>query len=159
MRPSPSATVDALADATPKAVWHTITALDAPTFYPKRGVLPAVTAVRDQSGSWDTVGRTRTLMLGDGGHVVETITHANSPTFFAYDLSDFQKLFGWLVAGATATWAVEREEAGTRIRWGYAFHPRPGRRWIVALIVRLAWAPYMRIVLPPIAAETARVRS
>jgi hypothetical protein len=159
MSTSPSASVDALATATPKSAWHTVTALDAAAFYPKRGVLPAVTAVRDQTGSWDTVGRTRVLELGDGGHVIETITHADSPTFFAYDLSDFQKLFGWLVSGATATWSFEREETGTRIRWTYAFHPRAGRRWIVALIVRLAWAPYMRVVLPPIAAEASRVSS
>ena len=159
MSPSPSATVDAVAIATPKSTWHTVTGLDAAEFYPRRGVLPAVTAVRDQSGPWTTVGQTRTLVLSDGGHVVETITDASSPTFFAYDLSDFQKLFGWLVSGATATWSFEREETGTRIRWTYAFHPRPGRRWVVALIVRLAWAPYMRLVLPPIAAEASRVRS
>ena len=159
MTRSSSATVDALADATPKSTWQCVARLDPAKFYPKQGPLPAVASVITQSGSWDTVGRTRTLGLSDGGHVIETITHANSPTFFAYDLTDFQKLLKGLVTGARATWEFTREEGGTRIRWTYTFHSRPGRGWIVAIIVRLFWAPYMATVLPPIAREAERLRS
>ncbi len=159
MTRSSSATVDALAQRTPKTAWQTVTRLDPSKFYPKQGPLPGVTSVVTQSGSWDTVGRTRTLGLSDGGHVIETITHANSPTFFAYDLSEFQKLFGRLVSGARATWEFTAEDGGTRIRWTYAFHGRPARAWIVGIIVRLFWARYMAAVLPPIAREAERVRS
>lgn len=149
--------VDAHTNATPTSAWQTVSALDPARFYPKRGALPGVTGVRDQSGAWDTAGRTRLLTLSDGGHVVETITDATVPTLFAYDLSDFQKIFGGLVSGARATWGFEDEEGGARIRWTYTFHPRPGRGWIVALIVRMLWAPYMAAVLPPIAREADRV--
>lgn len=153
---SATATTDAVVTATPKQAWEISGPVDPTKFYPKFGPLPAVVAVRDQSGTWDAVGHTRTLMLSDGGHVIETITDADSPTFFAYELSQFQKLFGSLVSGARAEWRFEREEEGTRIRWTYTFFGLPGRAWIVKLIVKLFWAPYMRRVLPPIATEVDR---
>ena len=151
-----TATTDAVVQSTPKQAWEISGSVDPARFYPKHGPLPAVTAVRDQTGPWDTVGRTRKLALSDGGHVIETITDADSPTLFAYELSDFQKLFGMLVTGARAEWRFERVEAGTRIRWTYTFFGKPGRAWIVKLIVTLFWAPYMRKVLPPIAREVER---
>ena len=152
-----SATVDAMTQATPKQAYEISGPIDPTAFYPKAGLLPAVVEVRDQSGSWDTVGRTRRLMLSDGGHVIETITDTRSPTFFAYELSDFQKLFGRLIMGARAEWEYSRQEEGTRIRWTYTFFPKRGAGVIVTAIVTLLWAPYMRRVLPPIAREIERV--
>lgn len=140
----------------PDVAWAFVAHHDPTVYYPKFGPLPAVTAVEDQSGPWTIVGQTRRLELSDGGSVVETITDADSPTLFAYDLSDFQRLFGRLVTGARAEWRFERESDGTRIRWSYEFHPKRGRRWIVALIVRLWWARYMQRVLPRIAADAGR---
>jgi len=96
-------------------------------------------------------------MLSDGGHVVETITDAASPDLFAYELTDFQNLFGRLVSGARAEWRFEPEAGGTSIRWTYTFFALPGRTGIVRAIVKLFWAPYMRRVLPPIAREVERL--
>ncbi|MGV8912377.1 MAG: SRPBCC family protein [Rhodoglobus sp.] len=127
--------------------------LDPTQFYPRFGPLPAVIEVRNQSGHWSSVGRTRTLMLSDGGHVIETITDADSPALFAYELSDFQKLFGTLVSGARAEWTFESSESGSIIRWRYTFFARPARGWVVWLVVRLWWGRYMRHVLPSIARE------
>ncbi|MDP3208851.1 MAG: SRPBCC family protein [Rhodoglobus sp.] len=152
-----SAAADAVVQTTPKRAWEIAGPIDATRFYPKFGPLPGVVEVRDQTGAWDAVGQTRTLLLSDGGSVVETITDADSPTFFAYELSDFHKIFGRLVSGARAEWRFERVEAGTSIRWSYEFFPLAGRGWIVGIIVRLFWAPYMKRVLPPIAAEVERV--
>jgi hypothetical protein len=154
--PGSSATAVAVARANPKQAYVISGPLDPTTFYPRSGLLPAVVSVQDQSGNWDTIGRTRRLMLSDGGHVIETITDTDSPTYFAYELSDFQKLFGALVSGARAEWRFERVAHGTRISWTYTFFGKPGRRWAVALIVRLLWAPYMKKVLPPIAREVSR---
>lgn len=133
--------------------------LDPTQFYPRFGPLPAVVEVREQSGRWNSVGRTRTLMLSDGGHVIETITETAPPALFAYELSDFQKLFGALVSGARAEWRFEPIESGTAIRWSYTFSARPHRGWIVWLIVRVWWGPYMRRVLPPIAQEVDALAS
>lgn len=152
MTRSSSAQAIAIAQTTPKSAWEISGPLDPTAFYPKFGPLPAVVGVRDQTGSWDTVGRSRTLLLSDGSSVVETITDADSPTYFAYELSRFTKLFGRLVAGARAEWRFERMDSGTSIRWTYTFRAKPGRGWIVALIVRLFWERYMTRVLPPIAA-------
>ena len=147
----------AVAMSTPKQAYEVAGPVDPTKFYPKSGPLPAVTAVRDQTGAWDTVGHTRKLLLSDGGHVIETITDAQSPSFFAYELSDFQKLFGALVAGARAEWRFEAVAGGTSIHWSYEFHARRGCGILVGLIVRLFWAPYMKRVLPPIAVEVERV--
>ena len=146
-----SASAEAIAQATPKTTYDVSGPLDPTKFYPRFGPLPAVVAVRNQTGAWDTPGRTRQLMLSDGGHVIETITDAVSPNYFAYELSDFQKLFGMLVTGARAEWRFDRVAGGTRIHWTYTFHGKPGRAWIVKLIVKLWWGPYMQKVLPPIA--------
>lgn len=154
--PGTSATTEAVVEATPKQAWEISAGLDPARFYPRFGPLPAVTEVREQRTSWDAVGLSRRLLLSDGGHVVETITDADSPTFFAYELSDFQGLFGRLVSGARAEWRFERVAGGTSIRWSYRFDALPGRGWIVAAIVRLFWARYMRSVLPPIAKEISR---
>jgi hypothetical protein len=113
--------------------------------------------VTDQSGSWDTVGRTRRLELSDGGHVIETITDTENPGLFGYELSDFQKLFGALVTGARSEWRFTAVDGGTRIQWTYTFFGKPGRGWIVGIIVSTLWGPYMRRVLPPIAREIERL--
>jgi len=153
------ASVEGVAAASALASW-TVALQTPPTeFYPRFGPLPAVVAVRDQPHAWDTAGYTRTLGLSDGGHVVETITQSDPGVFFGYDLSDFQKLFGRLVSGARAEWTFTPEGssgAATRIRWTYAFHPLPGRGWIVRAVVAALWAPYMRRVLPAIVAEVGR---
>lgn len=148
-----SASADALIRTRPKQAYEASAPLDPTRFYPRFGPLPAVIEVRNQSGRWNAVGRTRTLMLSDGGHVVETITDTNSPTLFAYELSDFQKLFGSLVSGARAEWRFEPSDGGTRVRWSYTFFARSARGWLVWLIVKLWWGRYMKRVLPPIANE------
>ena len=145
------------ANVTPERAYELSGPLDPTLFYPGQGPLPAVVSVQNQTGGWNAAGRTRTLLLSDGGHVVETITDARSPDLFAYELADFQKLFGWLVSGARAEWRFEPEAGGTSIRWTYTFFALPGRTGIVRAIVKLWWAPYMRRVLPPIAREVERL--
>jgi hypothetical protein len=155
-RSGKGATADAVAEVPLATAYERANSVDPAKQYPKFGPLPAVREVVDQTGSWDTVGRTRTLRLSDGGSVIEHITEADHPTFFAYELTDFQKLFGRLVEGARAEWRFTEVAGGTRIHWSYVFHPKPGAGWIVGPIVRLFWAPYMRRVLPGIVAAVER---
>jgi len=151
------ASANALARTRPQQAYEISGPLDPTRFYPRFWPLPGVIEVRDQTGEWSAVGRTRTLMLSDGGHVVETITDTQSPALFAYELSDFRKLFGSLVSGARAEWRFEPHQGGSIIRWSYTFFARRGRGWIVWLIVRIWWSRYMRRVLPPIAREIDHV--
>jgi hypothetical protein len=110
--------------------------------------------VHDQTGAWDAAGQTRLLELSDGGSVTETLRIV-APPVFAYDLSAFTGLFGALVAGARSEWRVVARGPGSSIEWTYTFDAKPGWGLVVAAIVRFAWAPYMRAVLPAIAASTA----
>jgi hypothetical protein len=118
--------------------------------------VPAVLEVRNQTGEWDAPGQTRQLMLSDGGWVIEHTKVVEPSALFAYELTDFQKVFGVLVEFARAEWVYSPEGDGTRIRWTYTFHARRGAGLALTAIVRLAWAPYMRRVLPGIAAEVER---
>jgi hypothetical protein len=149
-----SASAAAHVAARPDVVFPRLREHDPARFYPRWGLLPAVVVVRDQTGPWDAPGRTRTLVLSDGGSVVETLTSAEAP-LFAYDLSTFTGLFGRLVAGGRSEWRVTAAGEGSSIDWTYSFTPLPGRGPIVGAIVRLAWGPYMRRVLPRIAGWTA----
>jgi hypothetical protein len=134
-------------------VFPRLTQHDPTKFYPRAGVLPAVVDVRDQTGGWDAGGQTRALVLSDGGTVVETLRSADAP-LFSYDLTQFTGLFGMLVARAHSEWTVTAHGGRSTIVWTYSFTSRPGRGLVIAAIVRFAWAPYMRRVLPAIAAST-----
>ena len=149
-----SASASAHVAAPPSDVFPRLTQHDATRFYPKSGVLPAVVEVRDQTGGWDAAGQTRTVVMSDGGTFTETLRVVTEPVF-AYDLTEFTGFFGLLVARARSEWRVAADGEGTTISWTYAFTSKPGGGLLVAAIVRLAWAGYMRTVLPPIAASTA----
>jgi hypothetical protein len=149
-----SASAGAYAGAPPAAVFHRLTQHDPARFYPRSGILPAVVGVRDQTGDWDAAGQSRVLVLSDGSTVRETLTVVEEPRF-AYDLSDFTGVFGRLVTGGHSEWRVTATGAGAAIEWTYSFTSKPGWSLVVAALVRLAWGPYMRRVLPRIAAFTA----
>jgi len=152
-----TARAEGFSPAKPDRTFAILTTSDPTRFYPKYGPLPAVVAVRNQTGAWDAVGQSRTLDLSDGGTLVERITVLDAPRRFAYRLSDFTGMFGNLVAFAESEWDFDASVEGTRIRWTYSFHAQPKRGWVVRLIVRLFWARYMNRVLPGMIAEIARV--
>lgn len=150
-----SATVDGVAKASLERTFDIATPLTPVGFYPKFGPLPATIEVRDQTGNWDAPGQTRQLILSDGGYVIEHLRVVERPSRIGYELSDFQKLFGRLVSGASAEWEFTAVSGGTRIRWTYTFHPfpKPVARLLVGAIVKLFWGPYMKKVLPGIIRE------
>ena len=149
-----TAIAELVAKAPRKETWDTATPLTPVGFYPKSGVLPAVLEVRNQTGNWDAPGQTRQLMLSDGGWVVEHTTNVEPLGFFAYNLTDFQKIFGRLVWMARAEWTFTEVEGGTKIHWSYTFFPKSAAaRPVLATIVKLLWGPYMHKVLPGIVAE------
>jgi hypothetical protein len=151
-----TAIAELVARAPRRETWSVATPLTPVGFYPKSGLLPAVLEVRDQTGAWDAPGQTRQLMLSDGGWVVEHTTNVEPFDFFAYNLTDFQKVFGKLVEYARAEWTFTDAGDGTRIHWSYTFHPKKGGGVLLGLIVKLLWGPYMNRVLPGIVAEVER---
>ena len=151
-----SSTTVGIAPADPARTFDILTPSDPTRFYPKLRIIPATVRVGNQTGGWDAVGQTRTLHLSDGSSVRETTTDVERPGFFAYELTDFTKAFGPIVDHARAEWHFDAVEGGTRVTWTYTFFARPGRGWIVALIVKLAWAAYMRKVMPGLVDEVRR---
>jgi hypothetical protein len=152
-----TAIAELVASASRTQTWTTATPLTPVGYYPKSGLLPAVVEVRDQTGKWDAPGQTRQLMLSDGGWVIEQTTNVEPFGFFAYNLSNFQKLFGHLVESARAEWTFSEVAGGTNIHWSYTFFPKSaGAKPVLAAIVKLLWGPYMRKVLPGIVAEVER---
>ncbi len=145
-----------IAPADPSFTFDLLTPSDPTRFYPKFRVIPATVRVEHQTGAWDAVGQTRTLHLSDGSSVVETTKVVDRPGFFAYELTDFTKTFGPLVDHARAEWRFDAVDGGTSIHWTYTFFGRPGRGWIVTLIVKLAWAAYMRKVMVGLVDEVKR---
>jgi hypothetical protein len=152
-----SAKVEGFAPAKPDRTFAILTRSDPTRFYPKSGPLPGIVRVDDQTGDWDAVGQSRKLTLSDGGTVVERVKVVDAPRRFAYQLTDFTGFFGTLVAFADTEWDFDASVEGTRVRWVYTFHAQPKRGWIVRLIVRLAWAGYMKKVLRGLIDEVRRV--
>lgn len=152
-----SATVGMVSRTPIEWTWDIVTPIDPTRFYPKHGPIPATVAVREQSGPWSVVGQTRTLVLGNGGTVSETITEVSRPDRFCYELTGFSGVFRVLVQRGEAEWVFAPVEDGTRIEWRYSFTSRTGWGWAVALLVRLAWDPYMRRVLPEMVHEAERL--
>jgi hypothetical protein len=148
-----SAKAEGYATASPAHTFATITTADPTRFYPRHGIIPGVVTVSDQTGAWDAAGQRRVLALSDGGTFVERTREVDAPRRFTYQLTDFTGRFGGLVAFADAEWDFDAAVEGTRVRWRYTFHAQPKRGWIVRLIVKLAWARYMRRVLPGLLAE------
>jgi len=151
------ATVELVAGTSLAWTWEVLTPIDPTRFYPRFGIIPATVAVRDQSGPWNVVGSTRTLLLSDGGRVVETIIDVVEPTFFAYELTEFSKVFKVLVDHARAEWTFTEVEGGTHVSWSYEFFARKGWGWVLGVIIARAWEPYMRSVLPEIVHEAERL--
>lgn len=152
-----SSTVTGIVPAAPGRTFDILTPSDPSRFYPKFRVIPATVRVEGQTGAWDAVGQTRILRLSDGSSVRETTTDVERPGFFAYELTEFTKVFGPIIHHARAEWRFEAIEGGTVISWTYTFFGKPGRGWIVSLIVNLIWAAYMRQVMPGLVAEVERV--
>jgi hypothetical protein len=154
---STTARAEGHAPAHPDRTYEILTPSDPSRFYGRFGPIPATVEVTDQTGDWDAVGQTRTLHLSDGGSVVETLTLVDDPSRFQYQLTDFTGFFGWIVSYARAEWDFDAAEEGTRIRWSYTFWGQPARGWLLAVIVKVFWARYMRQVLPGLIAEVKRV--
>lgn len=99
-------------------------------FCRRYGPIPAIKAVRDQSGAWDAVGQTRTILLSGGGSMAETLTSYDEPHSFGYALSDIKGPMAPLARAVRGEWLFEALPAaqgtGTKITWRWTVHPRTG---------------------------------
>jgi len=145
MRRPVDVTVTASTSAGPEAAFDAIAPIDLAAVFDRFLLVPGVRGVRDQTGSWDTAGRTRVVLLSNGSEVPERLTMVDRPRAFAYRVGPFPRPLGLLVAHADGDWAFTTDaHGGTAIRWTYRFSARPGRRAIVATMLAPLWRAYAR---------------
>jgi hypothetical protein len=104
----------------PGSAW--VGVLDAPLeeLFPHRaGLIPPVKECTGQEGAWDTVGKSRTVVLADGTSNVETLVEYSRPTSYRYRLSDFTGPMKALVAGVEGQFSFVPEGTGTRVTWSW----------------------------------------
>ncbi|MDO4264458.1 MAG: SRPBCC family protein [Deinococcus sp.] len=112
------------------------------------GPLPAVVGTRDQTGAWDAVGQTRTVLLSDGSHAREQLTRYKPEQHFAYTVTPQSGMLSVLALEAQGEWwFVPRAAGGTDIVWTYTFSARSWWSWPLLLVVSLLWERYMRHAL------------
>ena len=86
--------------------------------------IPPIKEVRDQTGTWDTPGQTRTVLLSGGGSMREELREVRSPGRFAYRLDHITGPMKALVRSVDGAWECERAGTGVRITWRWTVHPR-----------------------------------
>jgi hypothetical protein len=137
-------TVESSCAAPPAHVFAVIVPIDLPLIFTSWGPLPGVRGVRDQTGPWDAVGRTRRVELTDGSTGTERLTEHTPPHSFAYELTG---VLGSVVHRIRGEWTFTPDGAGTTVRWTYAFYPRRGRRLLVRWVLAPVWRRYATATL------------
>lgn len=138
-------TVSAHTSAPPEVAFDTIAPIDLARIFERWLLIPGVAGVRDQSGPWDAVGRTRTVMLSDGTGVEERLTRFDRPNSFGYRVGPFPPPLGRLASEADGEWRFAASAGGgTEIEWTYRFVPRPGGRMLTRLVIAPLWRGYAR---------------
>jgi hypothetical protein len=151
----PSATAFARTAMPPAVALERMAEYPLPAMFTKGLIFPAVTRTEGQEGAWDRVGKARTIHLGDGGTVIETLVERTPGSSFAYELTHFTDVFDRLVVGVRGEWSVAPDGDGSLIRWTWEFAPRPGRRWLMTHVVAHLWRHYAQSILVPAVRDAA----
>ncbi len=132
-----------------EVVFDVFMPMDLTTIMTGYGPLPAVSAIEDPSGPWDSVGTSRTIRLADGNSMLEVLTEVERPSHFSYSISKLTNVLRFLVSQFHGSWRFEpiQSEGGTqsvRATWRYEFEVRSSiTRPISWVILTLFWRPYM----------------
>ncbi|MGY2876594.1 hypothetical protein ACVW00_003784 [Marmoricola sp. URHA0025 HA25] len=90
----------------------------------RSGPIPPVRECRGQDGRWGTVGQTRTIVLGDGGTILETLVVADRAAGdYRYRLSEIKGPMKPLVRGIDGRFSFSPAGEGTSVTWSWAVHP------------------------------------
>ncbi len=155
-RVGPSATAFARTALPPAVALARMAEYPLPAMFTKGLIFPAVTRVDGQEGPWDRIGATRTIHLGDGGTVTETIVEWAPGSSFAYELTGFTDVFDRLVVGVRGEWSVAPDGDGSILRWTWEFAPRPFRRLLMAHVVAHLWRHYAQSILVEAVRDASR---
>ena len=146
-----SSVVSIQVSVSPIEAFYHVVPIDLTSIFKGYGLLPAVVLTEAQTGNWDAIGQTRIVHLSDGSYAQELLTQYNQPNYFAYVVSNFSGILGFLVTAAIGEWWFENCDSSsnsTLIRWSYTFTPKslfavP----ILWLVNKFLWSGYMRSVV------------
>jgi uncharacterized protein YndB with AHSA1/START domain len=140
----------------PERVFEYVLPVDLSTVIKRWGPLPGVKGTRDQTGEWDHVGATRTVLLEDGSSSREELTAYNPPHHFGYTLK-LGPPTSVLASEAAGTWWFRpTDDGGTEIEWAWALAPQPGLGPVISGVLAPMWERYADQALAAIGAELAR---
>jgi Polyketide cyclase / dehydrase and lipid transport len=109
---------------TPQAAYDAL--VDAPLeelFGDRSGPIPPVRECRGQQGPWGQVGQTRTVVLGDGGTVLETLVVSDRAAGdYRYRLSEITGPMKALARSIDGRFAFVPADAGTTATWTWDVH-------------------------------------
>lgn len=130
-------------------VYARILAADTRRLFTGHGLVAAITAVDQQTGSWDAAGRSRRVTMSDGSSHVEELVYVDPPRAFGFELRDAGGPLGWLTHGAHGHWRFDETGPDTSaVHWRYVFRARESVPYPVGwLLLRVLWVSYMRAAL------------
>jgi Polyketide cyclase / dehydrase and lipid transport len=108
------------------------------------GPIPPIKETRNQTGDWDAVGQSRTVVLVGGGSMQETLTRYDPPRSFSYTLSDVKGPLSPLVDHVEGEWTFETVGSGTNVTWRWTIHPRTALTAPLLPVFGKLWKGYAR---------------
>lgn len=120
------------------------------------GPIPPIKAVTGQTGDWDAIGKTRTVVLTGGGSMREQLTAYDAPTSFGYALSEVNGPLAALVARVDGLWAFQPLGTGTLVTWRWTIHPRSSASALLLPVFGKLWLGYARRSLEELSDQLLR---
>lgn len=140
-------TVESPCRTSAHTAFEVIAPIDLSLIFTGMGPLPGVRGVRQQTGPWDTVGRTRKPDLSDGSTATERLVEYTPPHSFSYEIADFTGPMRLLVSKVRGEWTMTPDGPNCTVRWTYSFYPHARRRWLMRLVVVPLWRRYATATL------------
>lgn len=110
---------------TPENAYVKTLPMPLPTLFNRwYGPIPPIKATRGQTGDWNSVGETRTVILAGGGSMRETLTIVDPPRAFGYVLDDLRGPLSPLIDHVDGLWSFAPSGTGTRVNWRWTVYAK-----------------------------------
>ena len=127
--------------ATPQSAFDAL--VDAPLedlLGDRSGPIPPVRECRGQVGSWGQAGQTRTIVLGDGGTVLETLLVADrAAADYRYRLTEITGPMKALARAVDGRFSFEPAAGGTTATWTWTIQPTVAGVRLVMPVFDVFW--------------------
>jgi hypothetical protein len=141
----------------PEQLFRDMVPMPLPTLFHRwYGPIPPIKAVRDQTGDWDAVGKSRTVVLSGGGSMREQLTSYDEPRSFGYTLSEVKGPMAPLVDHVEGLWSFEPVGTGTKVTWRWTIHPRSAFTAPALPVFGRLWLGYARQSLEELSNQLVR---